>query len=153
MKPVNFDFYLPTIFFSIVGIFIPGVNAIGLIGLQMLLSKLGIECVSAWTIIWVITISLAIILPFLFFFQIKVLTPDKQQSFMIYLLLFNFFEYISIQASLASLFTSGKTLCYVSDGQNGLEFAFTGWLAIPFLLILSFIYSKRFKNINKVTPM
>jgi hypothetical protein len=61
------------------------------------------------------------------------LTTDK-------LIIFNIIEYVFIQATLATFFTSGQTLCYVTDGQNGLEFAFTGWMALPFLIVLSLVF-------------
>jgi hypothetical protein len=61
------------------------------------------------------------------------LTTDK-------LTIFNIIEYTFIQATLATFFTNGQTLCYVSDGQNGLEFAFTGWMALPFLVALSLLF-------------
>jgi hypothetical protein len=55
---------------------------------------------------------------------------------------FNIIEYTLLQASLASLFTNGQTLCYVTDGQNGLEFAFTGWFAIPIVFLLSVLFQQ-----------
>lgn len=56
--------------------------------------------------------------------------------------LFNMMEYFFLQCSLVPLFTTSNTLCYVSDGQNGLEFVFTGWMAIPGLIILSLIFDQ-----------
>jgi len=143
---MKFDFRKPTLIFSIVGIFIPGFTAIGLLVLQMLLSNFGIECSTAWTIIWTTTIIAGLILPYLFYRHITVLTVDKLQSLKIRLLFFNLFEYIFIQSSLTPLFTSGRTLCYVSDGQNGLQLIFTGWLALPILLKLSDIFNKTIKT-------
>jgi hypothetical protein len=58
------------------------------------------------------------------------------------LIIFNIVEYTFIQATLAAFFTSGRTRCYVTDGQNGLEFAFTGWMALPVLVVLSFVFDK-----------
>jgi hypothetical protein len=143
---MKFDFRKPTLIFSIVGIFIPGFTAIGLLVLQMLLSNFGIECSTAWTIIWTTTIIAGLILPYLFYRHITVLTVDKLQSLKTRLLFFNLFEYIFIQSSLTPLFTSGRTLCYVSDGQNGLSLIFTAWLALPILLTLSDIYNKTIKT-------
>ena len=104
----------------------------------MLITKIGIECSDSWIIIWFITWIGMLLLPFLFIKNLK--NIKTQQSIKTKLILFNLLEYIFIQASLASFFTSGKTLCYGSDGQNGLEFAFAGWLALPILLIFSYIF-------------
>jgi len=145
MEILKFDFIKPTLIFSTVGLFIPGFTAIGLLGLQVLFSKLGVECSSAWAIIWALTISAGLILPSLFYQHITSLTKDKLHSLKTKLTLFNLFEYVFIQSSLTPLFTNGQTLCYVSDGQNGLELVFTAWLALPILLIFSFIFSKTFK--------
>jgi hypothetical protein len=128
--------------FCIAGIFIPGFTAIAILGLQMGIGLLGIECAKAWTILWTITTIGAVAAPILFvrlmnkkILEGYILTTDK-------LLIFNIIEYTFIQCTLASLFTNGKTLCYVSDGQNGIEFAFTGWMALPFLAALSFLFDK-----------
>jgi hypothetical protein len=143
---MKFNFIKPTIIFSIVGFFIPGFTAIGLLGLQMLLSKIGIECSTAWTIIWTITTIGGLLLPFLFYIHIITLAADKMQSLKTRLTFFNLFEYIFIQSSLTPLFTSGRTLCYVTDGQNGLELVFTAWLALPILIAFSFVFNQIFKQ-------
>ena len=145
---MKFNFIKPTLIFLIVGFFIPGFTAIGLLGLQMLLRKFNIECSTAWTIIWIFTISAVLILPILFYRYITRLTKDKLHSLKLRLNLFNLLEYIFIQSSLTPIFTSGQMLCYGRDGQNGLELVFTAWLALPILLIFSFIFNKTFKTLN-----
>jgi hypothetical protein len=143
---MKFNFIKPTLIFTIVGFFIPGFTAIGLLGLQMLLSKIGIECSTAWTIIWATTTIGGLLLPFLFYRHITTLTADKMQSLKTRLTFFNLFEYIFIQSSLTPLFTSGRTLCYVTDGQNGLELVFTAWLALLILIAFSFAFNQIFKQ-------
>ena len=143
---MKFNFIKPTLIFAIVGLFIPGFTAIGLLGLQMLLSNIGIECSTAWTIIWTTTTIAGLVLPLLFYRHIASLTIDKIQSLKTRLTFFNLLEYIFIQSSLTPLFTSGQTLCYVSDGQNGLELVFTAWLALPILVAFSFIFRKTFNQ-------
>ena len=128
-----------TLIFCVIGLVIPGFSAILLLGTQMLFTKIGIECSYAWRLIWLITWVGMIGLPILFANYLKKLDKDYQ-TLKNKLILFNLLEYIFIQASLASLFTSGNTLCYVSDGQNGLELVFTAWLALPILIIFSFIF-------------
>lgn len=145
---MKFNFTKPTLIFAIVGLFIPGFTAIGLLGLQMLLSKFGIECSTAWTTIWTTTIISGLILPYLFYRYITILTVDKLQSLKTRLTIFNLFEYIFIQSSLTPLFTSGGTLCYVSDGQDGLELVFTAWLALPILIAFSYIFNQTNKTKN-----
>jgi hypothetical protein len=62
------------------------------------------------------------------------------------LIVFNFFEYIFIQAGLASLISNEEMLCYGTDGQNGLEFVFTAWLSLPFLLVFGFLFKYIWKS-------
>jgi hypothetical protein len=102
----------------------------------------------AWTIIWTITTIGLVTAPFVFIKQMNKklstgynFTSDK-------LLLFNVIEFTFIQCTLASFFTTGQILCYGNGGQNGLEFIFTGWLALPFLVLLSIVFDrfKRKKN-------
>lgn len=141
----KFDFMKPTIIFSIVGFLIPGFTAIGLFGFQMMFSSLGLECTTAWNMLWAITIIGGLALPFLFFKHIRTMTEEKLIKLNSQLNLFNLFEYIFLQASLALFFTNGHTLCYVSDGQNGLELVFTAWLALPILIGLSFLFRQSLK--------
>jgi hypothetical protein len=131
-----------TLKFCIAGLLIPGFTAIVILGLQMGLGLLGIECSRSWTILWVLTTIGAVTAPIVFIGLMNkrlsegyVLTTDK-------LLIFNIIEYIFIQCTLASFFTSGQTLCYVSDGQNGIELVFTAWMALPFLIGLSWWFDK-----------
>ena len=143
---MKFNFIKPTLIFTIVGFFIPGFTAIGLLGLQMLLGNFGIECSTAWTVIWATSIIAGLLLPFLFYRHIATLTVDKMQSLKMRLTFFNLVEYIFIQSSLTPLFTSGRTLCYATDGQNGLELVFTAWLALPILIAFSFVFNQKFKQ-------
>jgi hypothetical protein len=144
----KFNFIRPTLIFTLVGLFIPGFTAIGILGFQMLLTLFGLECSTAWTVLWTLTISGGLILPILFYrnIQINHLSEKYSQNLKTRLTLFNLLEYIMIQASLALFFTSGQTLCYVSDGQNGLELAFTAWLALPILLGFSFLFQQTLKT-------
>jgi len=145
---MKFNFIKTTLIFAIVGLFIPGFTAIGLLGLQMLLGKIGIECSTAWTVIWTTTIIAGLFLPYLFYKHITKLTVDKLQSLKSRLTIFNLIEYTFIQSSLTPLFTTGQTLCYGNGGQNGLELVFTAWLSLPILLMLSFIFNQTFKATN-----
>lgn len=139
---MKLNFIKPTFIFAVVGLLIPSFSALGLLELQILLSKFGIECSAAWKVIWKTTTILALVLPFLFYGQITTLKGDKLRTLKIRLTLFNLFEYIFIQSSLTPLFTDGQTLCYARDGQNGLELVLTAWLALPILIVISFIFSK-----------
>jgi len=142
------DLLKPTLIFSAVGLFIPAFTAIGLLGFQMLLSSFGLECHTAWTAIWTVTILGGITLPILFYRHITTLTEKKLSNLKTLLTFFNLFEYMFIQASLALFFTSGQTLCYASDGQNGLELVFTAWLALPILIGFSLLFRQTLKLKN-----
>jgi len=37
-------------------------------------------------------------------------------------------------------------LCNGNGGQNGLELAFTAWLALPILILFSFVFKRIFKQ-------
>ena len=129
-----------TMIFCLIGFFIPGFTAILLLGIQMLLTEIGMECANSWKLIWTGTWIGMILLPILFFRYLNGKSTVPYQKIKTNLILFNLFEYIFIQASLASLFSNGNTLCYGSGGQNGIEFAFTAWLALPILIIFSYFF-------------
>jgi len=130
--------------------FIPGFTAIGILGLQMFLTWLGIDCTIAWIVIWLLSILGSLTLPCFFYIYIQKINQKEIRSLKAYLNIFNLLEYILIQASLCMFFTSGDTLCNGKGGQNGLELVFTAWLAIPILILLSFIFTRVF---NKKTEI
>jgi hypothetical protein len=129
-----------TLIFCLIGFFIPGFTAILLLGIQMLLTEIGMECANSWKLIWTGTWIGMVLLPILFFRYLNGKSTVPYQKIKTNLILFNLFEYIFLQASLASLLTNGNTLCYGSGGQNGIEFAFTAWLALPILIIFSYFF-------------
>ncbi|KAA9345797.1 hypothetical protein [Adhaeribacter soli] len=135
------DFLAKTGMFSIAGFFLAALPIIGIIGIQQLLNLIGIECSIAWGLIWVLTFIGCVLSPIVFIRFIQRTTLDNE-AIGKRLLVFNILEYTFIQTSLGYFFTNGQTLCYLSDGQSGLEFVFTGWLAIPILLILSYIFNQ-----------
>lgn len=142
------DLIKPTLIFSIIGIFFPSLTAVGLLGIQELLSNLGHECSEAWKTIWTVTSIAGLILPLLFYRYLSLMTFNKLGSLKTALFFFNLLEYVFIQSSLTPIFTSGRTLCYVSDGQNGLELVFTAWLALPILIVFSFIFNGILKKVD-----
>ncbi|HTH57910.1 MAG TPA: hypothetical protein VL728_17805 [Cyclobacteriaceae bacterium] len=129
-----------TLKFSIASFFLAVLPVFVALGFQLILTGLGADCNKAWTIIWTISWTGMIITPILFARRIRrrglagFHLPSQAVTF------FNIIQYSFIQWSLASILTSGKTLCYVTDGQNGIEFIFTGWMAIPVLLALSLFF-------------
>jgi hypothetical protein len=139
-KEKKYNFIRPTLKFCIAGIFIPGFTAIAILGLQMGIGLLGIECSNTWIILWALTTIGALTAPIVF---VRLMNKRLSEGYHLdyyKLLIFNIVEYTFIQCTLATFFTNGQTLCYVTDGQNGLEFAFTGWMALPFLIVLSLVF-------------
>lgn len=101
---------------------------------------LGIECSNSWTVLWTLTAIGTVTAPFIF---VRIMNKRLLEGYNLTtgkLMIFNIIEYTFIQCTLATFFTSGPTLCYVTDGQNGLEFVFTGWMALPFLVVLSLVF-------------
>ncbi len=136
----KYFFTTQTLKFCIAGIFIPGFTAFALFGLQMLFTSLGLECSASWEFIWSLTFVSALLTPCLFYISFKRIIQSGQEVKQKQVIIFNLITYSSLQCSLASFFTDGYTLCNVTDGQNGLEFVFTGWLALPIMIIISLIF-------------
>ena len=140
-----FSFVGKTGYFLIAGVFIPGFTAIALLGFQILLTKLDVECSLAYTIVFVITAVSALVAPYLFikyFAKVDFTKVDMSKR----LIFFNLAEYTFIQGGLALLFSNTNTLCYVTDGQNGLEIIFFGWVALPILILLSWLFDMLHKQ-------
>ena len=136
----KFSYINNTLKFSIAGFFIPGFTLFIFFGPQMGLTFLGIECSNAWKVIWTLTAIGMLVSPVIF---TRMMIRRASEGFHLTtkeLTFFNILEYTFIQATLGSLFTNGKTLCYVSDGQNGIELIFSGWMAIPFLILISLFF-------------
>lgn len=136
----NQSFISSTMKFCIAGLFIPMVTVYAIVGLQMGIDYLGIECKTSWTILWTITTVGAIGAPFVFVRLMNKKLSTRYNFLNDKLLNFNIIEFTFIQCSLATFFTNGQTLCYGNGGQNGIEFMFTGWLALPFLIVLSLTF-------------
>jgi hypothetical protein len=139
----KFNFVKTTLKFSLAGVFIPGFTAILLMGIQMLLTACGIECSISWIIIWMMSSIGAITVPIFFVRKINRSQAADLGLRSNDLIFFNLVEYTFLQGSLSMLFSNAHTLCYVSDGQNGLQFVFTGWIALPVLILLSFYFEYR----------
>jgi hypothetical protein len=147
---VSINFLKPTLIFAVIGLFAVGLSAIISSCIQMAVA-IAVDCVIAWKIVWFIYLLSAIMLPIFFNRYIKsTKNPDK---IIRNLNIFNFVEYSFIQIALLPCFTGFKTLCFVVDGQNGIELVFTAWLSIPLLLLFSFLWKNSFKqnglNINQ----
>ena len=128
------SFTKPTLKFCIAGMFIPGFTAIVIFGLQQAIQFLGIECAISWRILWTLTTIGAIVSPIVFYKGAKKKNMDGNKLTSQQITIFNIIEYTLLQCTFAALFTKGHTLCYVSDGQNGLELVLA-WIALPILII------------------
>jgi hypothetical protein len=138
----KYNFFASTLKFCIAGFFIPGFTAIAIFGVQIGIVFLGIECADSWAILWTMTTVGLVIAPIVF---VRLMNKTLKTGYNLTkgeLITFNVIEYTFIQATLAVFFTNGRTLCYVTDGQNGLELVFTGWMALPFLAVLSLVFDK-----------
>lgn len=143
--------YGNTGYFLIAGFLIPGFTAIILVTFQKLLTNLGIECSLAYKTVFSISALGALTTPFVFikyFTKVDFTKVDMTK----WLIFFNFIESTFIQGGLALLYSDENTLCYVKDGQNGLEVIFFGWVSLPILILLSWLfdilYKKHLKQCN-----
>jgi hypothetical protein len=141
----KYNFISPTLKFCIAGIFIPGFTAVAILGLQRGIGLLGFECSVSWIILWILTSVGMVTAPFIFVRLMNKRLSDGYNLTTDRLMIFNVIEYFFLQATLAIFFTNAHTLCYVTDGQNGLEFVFSGWIALPILIMLSF----KFDNLRE----
>ena len=141
-QTTSFSFTTYTKKFCIVGLFIPGFTVFPIVGLQMGIERSGVECSASWPLLWTITSIGMVVAPIAFIQQMlsKLRRSERMTTFN--LMTFNIAEYILIQSSLAFFFTTGRTLCHVADGQNGIEFVFTAWMSLPILIVLSLLFDK-----------
>ncbi|MBP7477303.1 MAG: hypothetical protein KA797_02175 [Chitinophagales bacterium] len=134
-----FSFVGKTGYFLIAGFFSGGFSAIILLGLQTLLTKLGIDCSLAFKIVFAFCAIATLIAPCLFikyFAKVDFTKVDMSMR----LVFFNIAEYIFIQGGLALFYSNANTLCYVTDGQNGMELIFFSWFSLPILILLSWLF-------------
>lgn len=84
----DLKFTISTLKFSIAGLLIPGFTAIIILGLQMGIQLLGVECSNSWLILWITTSIGAMITPLIFARRLKFGNlPSKEIH------LFNIIEY------------------------------------------------------------
>lgn len=141
-KKVNESYVNATLKFCVVGFFIPGATIYVIIGSQLGISKLGIDCSNSWVVLWILTTLGAVISPFVF---VKLMYKKLSTGFNFTndkLWIFNLIEFTCLQCVFGTVFTNGPVLCYGNGGQNGIEFIFTGWLALPILLFISVILER-----------
>lgn len=141
---MKFNFIKPTLISCIIGVFIPGFTAILFLLFQLLTSKLNVECEVFWKSTWILTTIISIVAPIVF---IKNIEKTKNPT-LTKLTIFNFVEYISLQAFIGQFFTTGKTICYGSGGENGMELIFSAWLSLPILISLSFLFKWKYGNLE-----
>lgn len=137
---IKFNLTRTTLKFGIAGIFIPGFTAIAILVPVTVFRALGFECYVVWTSWWALTTIGAIIAPLIFLNVMLKRLAGGHTMTTASVIIFNLVEYTLLQCSFSIFFSSAETRCYGTDGQNGLEFAFTGWIAIPFLILISLLF-------------
>lgn len=108
--------------FLIVGFFIPGFTLMGLLGVQMLISYLGVECANAWRVLWIATSICCVAWPILYGKFISkyyntLATYNSRLKFKFGIVLFNIFELPFIQLTLGMFFTTGKHSVMLQTGK------------------------------------
>lgn len=147
MGDTRYKFIGPTISFSLIGIIISAFPAIILLGSESGLEKLGLDCIEAMSVIWHFAVCICVLLPVFFFFYLR--RSERWFSDLGIkrrVIFFNSALYVCIPAALEPYFSTAHTLCYVSDGQNGLELVFSAWLSLPILLLISVAFELFFRK-------
>lgn len=147
----KFNFLINSLIFSLIGIFIPGFTLVFIFLMQKLSDEAGLECSMFWKATWIMGWIGTLSLPYYFYHHFKSVKLKNLHLLKTHLLLFNFLFYISLQISFGSFMTNANTLCYVSDGENGLEFIFTAWLSLPIIMVFSYIFSQTSLIKNEVS--
>lgn len=144
-KKEKFNFVIPTVVFSIIGVFLGGLAAIILFAISKSFQFFvtGNDCVVALTCTWWTSLIGSLVSPILFFRYLKRYEVYRRQSLQTKLVFFNLLEYTLITGTISVFFSDPQVLCYGKDGQIGLEIVFTAWLSIPFLIIFSYILNKQ----------
>lgn len=138
-EDIDFNFVKPTLYFCIAGLFAPGFTLFFMILLQSGLERNGVDCNSFWHTSFLFSALFAVLLPVLFSVHIKYLSTRNLLLFKI--ILFNAVEYFLLQIGFGYFTSNVKMLCDGNDGQNGLELILNGWLAIPILIALSYLFN------------
>ena len=147
----KFNFLINSLIFSLIGIVIPGFTLVFMFLMQKLFDEAGLECSMFWKATWIVGWTGSLILPYYFYNHFKCVKQKNLHLLKTHLLLFNFLFYISLQISFGCIMTNANNLCYVSDGQNGLELIFAAWLGLPIIMVFSYIFSQTSLVKNEVS--
>ena len=145
------SFTKPTLYFCLVGFIAVAFPAYVLLGLEYCLEKLGYSCENAILSICKCATYICLITPVTFFYYLFrsrnwfSISQIKRR-----ILLFDLTLYVCIPAALEIHFSTPQILCNVTDGQNGLELAFSAWLALPVVMLLSVVFEQVFKGRSDV---
>ena len=137
-----YNYIFTTFIFCIIGLFAPAISMLLISGFQLLISTIRISCEDSWHLIWAISWIGLIIWPILFFQLLYIKKSSEIRKIKNRLIWLNTLGYLSIQISVGSLLSSAEILCYGIDGQIGLEYVFTAWLALPILFLFSVILDR-----------
>lgn len=127
-----------------IGLLVPGFTVIVILGLHEAIAFTGFNCISAWNIIWFISGVVALFTPYIF--TKTIIRSSNVKKLETQFKLFCLLEYISLQAIIGAYFTEADILCYGRDGQIGLEFVLTGWIAALTILASGFFYEWVYKK-------
>ena len=147
MKGTKNRFTKPTLYFSLVGFIAAAIPALFFIGVESCLEKLGYSCISAIPIICNCAAFICLLLPISFFvYLLRSHSSFSDSQIKGRILIFDSILFLCIPTALEPYVSTANTLCNVADGQNGLELVFSAWLALPVLLLFSFIFEQIFKG-------
>lgn len=142
-KMVEFTFVSYAVLFGIAGIFICGFTLVFLAAIQHVVEILTNDCVSAMKWMWSFCLVGLAVTPVIFYKFLMSKPVHSKQTLQKQYALFNLLMYMFIQTSLGVFTSDPEILCYATDGQNGLELAFNGWLSIPFLVLIALYLKKK----------
>lgn len=139
-KKVEFNFVKYTFLFCIFGFFCSGFTAIVLLAIQSAFDWFLQDCVQAMRLTWYCCLCCCILTPLLFGLYLRSKEVHSNQLLKKQLGIFNVLALTFIQGTLGVFYSDPEFLCYGTDGQNGLEFVFYAWCALPILVLISYYF-------------
>lgn len=115
------------------------INALLFFWVSSLLESFDIECSTAIDYIITSGCVCSLLIPIVFFYFVSKIKFSSRQKLVSFIYVYSFVEILSIEIAFERFLSSPHILCYVSDGQNGLELIFGGIIAAVITFTISLL--------------